>query len=238
MKGSNKQMERHNSHLPLTECSLFSNLNPEDLKKINQIRDFRYLKKGDKLFSEGDIPLGIYCIHEGHIKCYKIGSDGKEQIIYLCKPGDIIGWQQLNCSDPYTTSAVSLEKALVSFIKKEDFLDLIDKFSLAAELTRYICDDVIMLESKVLELSQKSVRERLATNILMLHQKYSHNDGHKDLINIPLTREDFANLIGTNTETVIKLFSELRKDGHIDFIEKKIIVLNKSALQKFSDFYG
>lgn len=220
------------------ESAIFKELKPKALNEINRLREFRYLKKGDKVFSEGETPKGIFGIHQGHIKAFKSGSDRKEQIIYLGKPGDIIGWQQLTCDDPYTTSAVALEKSLVSYISKEDFFSIIDKYNLSVNLTKYICDDVVMLESKVLELSQKSVRERLATNILMLYNKYGIKEGNTVLIGIPLTREDFANLIGTNTETVIKLFSEFRKDGHIDFFEKKIIILNLSALKKFSDFYG
>jgi CRP/FNR family transcriptional regulator len=219
------------------ECSVFKDLDKHTLKELNEIREFRTLKKGDYVYSEGENPSGVFVVHEGHVKAFKIGSDRKEQIIYLAKPGDLIGWQQLTCSDPYSTSGVALERVVVSYIPKEYFVKAVEKSSLSLALTKYICDDVIRLETKVLELSQKSVRERLATNILMLYEKFGIQYGPTTVIGVPLTREDFANLIGTNTETVIKLLSELRKEGHIDFIDKKIMILNLPAIKKFSDFY-
>lgn len=214
------------------ECLLFESLRISSIKRINKQREFRTYKKGEQIFAEGTIPQGVYCIHEGHVKIF--GAEKKEQIIYLGKPGDLIGWQQLACDDPYTTSAVALEKCLISFISKKEFLDIVSRYNLSVPLTRYICDDVIRLESKILELSQKSVRERLAMNILMLNEKFGSALEDKVVISVPLTREDFANLVGTNTETVIKLLSELRKEGHIDFLQKKIIILNINALRKFS----
>lgn len=220
------------------ECTLFKDLDQQSFDKLIKEREYRSYKKGEALYSQGEDPTGVFCIHEGHVKAFKIGSDGKEQIIYLAKPGDLIGWQQLTCNDPYTTSAVALDKVYASHIPKGLFVETIRNSPLSLALTRYICDDVMMLESKVLELSQKSVRERLATNILMLYDRFGVKHGNQVLIGVPLTREDYANLIGTNTETVIKLLSELRKEGHIDFIDRKVLILNLGALKKFSDFYG
>lgn len=229
--------KKEENNLPKVECSVFKDLDNKTLNEINRAREYRILKKGEYVYSEGEIPSGVFCVHEGHVKAFKIGSDGKEQIIYLAKPGDLIGWQQLTCSDPYSTSGVALEKVVVSHISKDEFLKAIEQSPLSLALTKYICDDVIRLETKVLELSQKSVRERLATNILMLYDKFGVQNGETTVIGVPLTREDFANLIGTNTETVIKLLSELRKEGHIDYLDKKIMILNLNAIKKFSDFY-
>lgn len=220
------------------ECSLFKELDEKSFKKLDKAREYRFYKKGEYLYNQGHAPTGVFCVHEGHIKAFKIGSDKKEQIIYLAKPGDLIGWQRLTCNDPYTTSAVALDQVHVSHIPQEVFIDIVRNSDLSLVLTKYICDDVVMLESKVLELSQKSVRERLATNILLLYEKFGVNHENKVIISVPLTREDFANLIGTNTETVIKLLSEMRKEGHIDFVERKMVILNLHALKKFSDFYG
>lgn len=220
------------------ECTIFKNLDLETLTKVRMLRKSFSLKKGDYLFTEGMHPKGIFGIHEGHLKIIKIGSDGKEQIIYLSKPGDIVGWQQLNCQENYSTTAVAVEKVEASFIAKDDFFKLIKETpSVTIELTKYLCDEMLSLEAKVLELSQKSVRERLAANIILLHQKYGIEQDNKIIIAIPLTREDFANLIGTNTETVIKLISEFRKEGIIDIINRRILILEIQQLKKIADFY-
>ncbi|MFN6944705.1 MAG: Crp/Fnr family transcriptional regulator [Cytophagaceae bacterium] len=214
------------------ECVLFENLDDAKKRLISETRTLVHLKKGECLFSEGGSPTGVYCVHFGHLKGVKTGKDGKEQIIYLAKPGDLVGWQQVGCEDPYTTTTIALDKAIVSHIPKAIFLEATKDSPLSAAFARYICDDVIMLESKVLELSQKSVKERLVSNIVLLQEKYGENKDDTVLITIPLSREDYANLVGTNTETAIKMLSELRKEGYIDFIDKKILILNLNHLKR------
>jgi CRP/FNR family transcriptional regulator len=228
---------KDNSKPNISNFSIFADLDEKTLRFLNREREIRVLKRGDRIYEEGTSPTGIFCVHEGHVKAIKTGSDGKEQIIYLSKPGDIIGWQQIACDDPYSTSGVALENVVVSHIPKDKFLEVINDNSLTVALTKYICSNIVRLESKVLELSQKSVRERLATNILILYEKFGVPHGEQIVIGVPLTREDWANLIGTNTETVIKLLSELRREGHIEFVDRRILILNINALKKFSDFY-
>src|SRR5688500_6319025 len=113
--------ENEESNLPGMECCIFRDLDKKTLNFLNKSREFKSLKKGEFIYQEGASPTGVYCIHEGHIKAFKVGSDGKEQIIYLAKPGDLIGWQQLTCEDPYSTSAVALEPVTVSHIPREIF---------------------------------------------------------------------------------------------------------------------
>jgi CRP/FNR family transcriptional regulator len=82
------------------------------------------------------------------------------------------------------------------------------------------------------------VRERLAATILMLKETYGMEGEGSDLIDIALSREDLANIVGTATETVIRLLSEFKSDGLIGLEGKKIKVIDTQKLVHEADFYG
>lgn len=94
------------------------------------------------------------------------------------------------------------------------------------------------MESKLTDATQKSIRERLAFTLLKLSETYGIDGNEGEKINIVLTREEIAGIVGTATETVIRLLSEFKKDELIDFEGKKIIVIDKKGLARLSDFYG
>ena len=100
------------------------------------------------------------------------------------------------------------------------------------------------MEEKLTDISTKTVRERLASTLLMLNETYGiaqaepkDSSGYSK-IDIALSREDLANIVGTATETLIRLLSEFRADGFISFEGKKIHILKPKALAKTADFYS
>ncbi len=106
------------------------------------------------------------------------------------------------------------------------------------KMMKAVCHELGVMESKLAEIAQKSVRERLATTILMLKETYGMEGEGSELIDITLSREDLANIVGTATEIVIRLLSEFKNDGLIALENKKIKVLNQDALVREADFYN
>jgi len=94
------------------------------------------------------------------------------------------------------------------------------------------------MEDKLVSIAQKSVRERLAATLLMLKETYGMEGENSELIDIALSREDLANIIGTATETVIRLLSEFKNQKIISLEGKKIKVLKPQDLVREADFYG
>lgn len=182
--------------------------------------------------------MGLFCISTGIIKVYKTSSNGKEQIIRLAKKGDFLGYTALLSEEQYSSSASVIEDAKVCFIPRDIFMQLLSTDSkLYQKLMKAVCHEMGILEEKVAEVTQKSVRERLAHTILMLKSSYGM-EAEETKINIALTREDLANIVGTATETVIRLLSEFKDDGFIEFDGKKIKVTNPKALAKTADYYA
>ena len=216
--------------------SLFNGLSHDELESINSHKTCVQYKKGQNIFYEGTRPTGIYCMNGGKVKVYKSNSQGKEYIIYIAKPGDFLGYRSLLGEEQYAATATVLEDAKICFIPKEKFFEVLQKNPLFMKrVVKAVCHEMGIMEGKMAELAHKSVRERLAANLLMLKESYDMEGEVSNLIDIALSREDLANIVGTATETVIRLLSEFKADGLISFEGKKIRVLEPKKLARQAD---
>jgi CRP/FNR family transcriptional regulator len=107
--------------------SVFCRVENDTMDQINDEKICTPYKKGQVIFHEGSRPLGIFCVNRGKIKLVKLGEDGKEQILRLIKPGDLMGYRALLSGDKYSASAVVLEEAGICFIPKELFMGVLQK---------------------------------------------------------------------------------------------------------------
>ncbi len=219
--------------------SLFDSLPQEELEVLSQHKSCVTYKKGQTLFYEETRPMGVFCINHGKIKVYKMGSNGKEQILYIAQAGDFLGYRALLSEEFYGASATVLEPAAVCFIPKSDFLTILHRNpAFFQKLMKTVCHELGIMEEKLAQIAQKSVRERLAGTILMLKETYGMEGDGSEVIDILLSREDLANIVGTATETVIRLLSEFKSDGMIALEGKRIKVIDQNRLLHEADFYG
>jgi len=235
---------KKNIKIPCTLCpgkehSLFAELPREDLDTLSQHKTCIRYKKGQTLFYEGTRPMGLFCINSGKVKVYKISSEGKEQILKLAKPGDFLGYRALISEEFYNSSATVIEEGAMCYIPKSDFLEILQKNpAFFRKMAKRVAHELGMMEQKLVTIAQKSVRERLAATLIMLKETYGMEGDESDLIDIALSREDLANIIGTATETVIRLLSDFKTQKLISLQGKKIKVLDQKGLIREADFYG
>jgi CRP/FNR family transcriptional regulator len=175
-------------------------------------------------------------MNAGKVKVFKNNVQGKEYIIYIAKPGDFLGYRALLGEEFYAASATVLEDAKICFIPKDHFFDVLQKNPVfMRKVVKAICAEMGIMEEKMAELAHKSVRERLAANLIMLKETYGMEGEGSSLIDLALSREDLASIVGTATETVIRLLSEFKSDGLISFEGKKIRILEPRKLAKQAD---
>jgi CRP/FNR family transcriptional regulator len=191
------------------------------------------------LYYEGTRPLGIFCINGGVVKVYKTASNGKEQIIHLAQKGDFLGYAALLGEENYTNTAMIIEDAKICFIPRESFLNtLFTNSKFFKRITMALSHEIGVMEEKLTDATQKSIRERLAYLLLQLAQSYGIDGGESQRIDLVLSREEIAGMVGTATESVIRLLSEFKKDNLIELEGKRIIVKDKRGLARLSDFYA
>ena len=233
-------MKQHDLHIPLCDkCaletgSIFKHLTAEEVEAINFAKDFRQYKRGEILYQEGNRISGFYCIHSGIIKVYKTGFDGKEQIIRFAKAGEIIAYRSVLSNEVACTSARVIEECSVCFIPSEILISFIKTNSAySLELLRLACHELGEANSFITDIAQKTVRERLAEILLLLVNDFGLDE--QNYLRISLTREELANIVGTATESVIRLLSEFKTDRLVELNGRKISILNKKELEKISN---
>lgn len=212
------------------QSSVFCNARKEELDLISKEKVCTNYKKGQIIFHEGMRSYGIYCINSGKVKISKNGDDGKEHIYRLAKPGDLMGYKALLSDTRYSASAIALEDTAVCFIPRDQFMGALTKDNnLALDFMKLISLELGRAEQKVAHLAQKPVRERLAEALLFVKETYGFDEDGQTL-NVRLTRDEIANIVGTATESAIRLLSEFKKDGIIDLDGKRIKVLDFNRL--------
>lgn len=219
--------------------SLLSDLSQDQICFISDNKNLISHKKGQVLFYEGTRPLGIYCISSGVVKVFKTASNGKEQIIHLAQKGDFLGYAALLGEENYSNTAMIIEDAKICFIPRESFLNTLSTNSLFfRRITKALSHEIGVMEDKLTDATQKSIRERLAYLLLQLAKSYGIEGGESQRINLLLSREEIAGMVGTATESVIRLLSEFKKDDLIELDGKRIIIKDKRGLARLSDFYA
>ena len=212
--------------------SVFCDLNEEEVSSINTSKGCNTYQKGQVIFYEGAFPHGLFCVNNGKIKIAKSGDEGKEQIVRLAKEGDILGYRALLSGEKYSCSATAIDDTSICFIPKQTFFSLIEKnANLSKEMLKLLSHDLKIAEHKITDLAQKPVRERLAEALLFIKETYGFEKDTTTL-NAVLTREEIANIVGTATETAIRLLSEFKQDKIIELNGKKITILNLPLLIK------
>jgi CRP-like cAMP-binding protein/ActR/RegA family two-component response regulator len=198
-----------------------------NLKDLCNDRMIKIFKKKAELFSEGDLPLHLFFLKSGSIKTYKSHPDGKELITNLYKPGDFFGFEPLIESSLYQETSVALEDSEVVLIPKQDFLTLINGYGdVSASFISLLCRKVSEKEEQLVNLAYNSVRQRTAEALL----KVGHLGGGNEKIN--MTREDLAKIVGTASESVIRVLSDFKEEGLIEIENAKIKVLQHGKLEK------
>lgn len=220
--------------LPIGRNPLASLLKPEELSRGKACRKF---KRGQIIFFEGQRPGGLYWIKEGKVKLYKTGPDGRAQITQLLNAGDVMGYRELFCNDLYTISGSALEDTLIFTIPPIEFFQMLEqKPALLLNLAKALSNDLKSTELRMVNLAQRTVRERLAEALLAIRDVYGYADDR--VINVNLSREDLASIVGTATETVIRLLSDMKKEQIISTLGKKIRLLDERKLIKAQYSYG
>jgi CRP-like cAMP-binding protein len=222
-------------HLDCHHCesrfkSVFCDLHEGELEALNDHKSCASYKKGQVIFMEGHPPHGLYCVNRGKIKVHQRGDIGKEHIVRLVGDGDIMGYRALLSGGYYSCSATALEDADICFVPRDIFFSMVSKdVSLSMAVMKLLSDDLKEAEHRLTNLAQKPVRERMAETLLFIKETYGFEPDGK-ILNVSLTREDIAGMVGTATETAIRLLSEFKSDGMIDLQGKRIALLDHKAL--------
>ena len=216
------------------EFSSLKALSKDELLKISDCKTSLIVKKGDVIFEEGENVNGIYCIKDGICKLTKLSANGKDHIVKLVSKGELLGQRSMISDEPVNLSAVALEDMEVCFIPKTEVMGFFDKNNrFSMNVMRSICGDLKDADDHMVNLAQKTVKERLAETLLYLSDTFGKNEDNS--LKVQLSRDELASMIGTATESCIRLLSDFKKLNLIELNGKKIILKDINKLKKMAE---
>lgn len=188
-------------------------------------------KKNQSIFFQGNTSNGVFCVYSGAVKLVLTTSEGQESIIRLIFPGNIFGYRSLFCGGVYLASAVAMEDSIISFFPKETiFSTIASSPELAIKILRELSASMELSDTKCQELIHNNTRERFARLLLALKDTHGIQDTGRVRLNIKLTREEMADIIGTTNETLVRIFTEFKNAGLVGQEGKTIYILNENKL--------
>lgn len=218
---------------------LFEGLTPDELETLMGSGVTHTYKKGEVIFREGGIPTGIFYVRSGRVKKYKATVKGGEQIFYLCTEGELLGYHALLGEELYPDSAATIEISQITFIPKEDFLKILrSSTALSNALLKALGHEFSLFINSITNLATRSVRERLAFNLLILDERFKSSSRSSAPSEINLSRTDLANMVGTAKETLVRLLQDFKQSGLIEKTDKMIRILDRKGIIKEANLMG
>ncbi|SFD26024.1 cAMP-binding domain of CRP or a regulatory subunit of cAMP-dependent protein kinases [Algibacter lectus] len=215
----------------IKQFNAMKSLTKDELIRISGCKTSRIIKKGEVIFEEGENINGVYCIKDGICKLSKLSENGKDQIVKMVVKGQLLGQRSLITEEVSNLQAVALNDMEVCFIPRVEIMaDLQNNLKFSFDVLKVMARDLRESDDIIVNMAQKTVRKRLADVLIYLHSNFGENtDG---TLSILLSREDYANIVGTATESAIRIISQLKKENLISTKGKYIKIEDLAGLKR------
>ncbi len=221
-------MKHSNKAQIIKSSSIFSSLKDDELTELAGLAVERSLTSDEFVFWDGDTPEWFYIVAEGKVKVLKYSSLGKEFIIAFFGPGEMFGEVAVFENEPYPASAQAVTETKVVGVRKEDFLSfLTNRPQVALRIISVLGGRLRDAHGRLRDLAGERVEQRLVSVLLMLLAKLGPT--------LPFTRQEIADMVGTTTETTIRVMSTLRDRGIIRSVRGKVVILDEQKLRLLSE---
>ncbi|MBU0493950.1 MAG: Crp/Fnr family transcriptional regulator [Chloroflexi bacterium] len=195
-----------------------------------------HLTADESLFHEGDRPTAVYIVVAGQVKRVKHSDVGKDIILEVVGPGAMLGEMAVLARQPHDTSAQTLDEVTVWRVEADDWRRLVARYPalgqvVIAALSRRLSE----AQDTIRGLTVDRVERRIARTLLKLAKTVGHREGRTFVLDLPLTRQDIAEMTGTTVETVIRVMSKWRRDNMVDTIDNHIVLQDPHRLIAISE---
>ena len=205
--------------------------NVHDLDHLHADKKPRRYKKKQEIFMEGEHAGFVYFVASGKVKAFRTNEDGKEFITSIYTTGDFFGYEPLFEHKDHTNNTETLEDSEIIKISREEFFDLVyTNREVSRKFIEMLSNKVSEKSQKLLNLAYNSVRQRTAEALITVSEKFIPQGAHNILLGI--SREDLANMVGTATESVIRVISEFKEEGILETQSGKIVILDMRKLEQ------
>jgi CRP-like cAMP-binding protein len=201
------------------------------LKALIAGRKIRQIKKKQVLYYDGDHPIGIYIVLDGHIKTIKLADDGRELMTGQYRADDYLGINALLLDEPFNETAEAVEDSAICLLPREEMINLLNRYpSVGQQFIKILSNNVREKEEQLLELAYHSVRKRLAHVLVRLLKNAGHTED-----SFKIGRDELASMAGIAIETVSRTLTDFKEEGLIDKKGSQIKILQLGRLEKMKN---
>lgn len=217
-------------------AAIWSILDGDEKRRIIDAFTLHHFKKNQIIYAENENPEMLWCLLKGKVKIFKDGIGGRVQILRLIRPVQYFGYRAYFAKEPYVSSASAFEASTLGAIPMSLVEELIhNNRDLAWFFIHELSRNLGGSDTKIVNLTQKHIRGRLAEALVVLRDNYGYEDDDSTL-RIYMSREDLANLSNMTTSNAIRTLSGFVSEKIITVDGRRICILNEPMLRKISKF--
>lgn len=217
-------------------AAIWSLLDSDEKRRVAEAFTIHNFKKNQRIYAEGDEPEYLWCLLKGKVKLYKDGIGGRSQILRVLRPVQYFGYRAYFAQERYVSSTAAFEASVIGTIPMRLVEDMIsNNMNLAWFFIHELSRNLGGSDTKIVNLTQKHIRGRLAEALILLRDNYGYEDDGSTL-NIFMAREDLANLSNMTTSNAIRTLSDFANERLITVDGRRIQILNENLLRKTSKF--
>ena len=217
----------------LRRAPLFAALDDEQAAELRASMSEVTLARGDSLFHEGDPGDRLYVVMEGKVKLHRTSPDGRENMLAVLGPGELIGELSLFDPGPRTATATAVTDTRLARLKKSSLRPwLNNRPEIAEQLLRVLARRLRRTNDALADLIFTDVPGRVAKNLLQMAGRFGTRDGGVLRVTHDLTQEELAQLVGASRETVNKALADFASRAWLRLDGKSVIILDPERLAR------
>jgi len=220
----------------LREVDLFAGLSPAELKEISRTLPMQTCQVGGLVSSPDDDDERLYVIKRGRVRLYRLTPDGKQLTLEILDKGRIVGrmaWLGQQLTDAY---AEAIEEALICSFTPRELQRLIDRFpSVGVNIIRYLSGRLAASEREREVMAFRSVEQRLAARLVELSERFGQPTEDGVAIDVRLTQQELADMIGTSRETLATTVASLRERRVLDMHNQRVVILDLPRVRELAE---
>lgn len=218
----------------LKQIPLFAFLDDGQLSKVETVIIERSYQKGRILFMENEPGEAVFFVKKGRIKVTKQTEDGREHILHFINPGEVFAEVVMFEGGTYPATAEVVEDCTVGMIRNVDMDRIINENpGIALGLLKIMARRLRVSQQQLIEMALLDTSRRAASMLLFLAGEQGIQTGEGIEIDISLTNQDLANLIGTSRETANRIINDFKRQKAIEVNKGRVTILDKYKLKSW-----
>lgn len=206
----------HTRHNILSRVPFFTHLSAEEVAQINELFQEQGYRPGESITFAGDPATHLYVVAVGKVKLIRHTLSGQDIVLDMLMPGEFFGSLSVLGDDEYQDTAQAQTNCCILAITAETFQTVLQRYRrVALSALNVVTHRLKEAHETVRQLSAHSVEQRIAAALLKLAEKVGEQQAEGLLIQMPLSRQDLAEMTGTTTESASRVMSQFQKEGFI-----------------------